>query len=270
MIVCIILIALLLLYFILVCPNLSRKKETLSFNENLYAHRGFFDDKSEAPENTMLAFKKAIENGYGIELDVHVTKDLKCIVCHDDDLKRIAGIDKKICEITFNEIKNVNVYNTNEKIPSLEDVLNLVNGQVSLVVEIKSITNAFKETEIISRVLDKYKGKYCIESFNPLVLLWYKKHKSNVIRGQLSTNYKNDNVSGNRFRNFLLTFLLFNIVTKPDFIAYNIDYKKNISFLVCTKIYNISGFAWTVKNQSELNDSRNYYNVFIFQDFIPK
>ena len=90
-VVLIVIAALIVLYFLAIMPRLTNREPRKPFLNALYAHRGLHDNASEAPENSMAAFKKAVYAGYGIELDVHLTSDEKLVVFHDDDLSRICG-----------------------------------------------------------------------------------------------------------------------------------------------------------------------------------
>jgi glycerophosphoryl diester phosphodiesterase len=247
-----------------------------------FAHRGLFDNKTSYPENTMAAFKRAVDKGYGIELDVHLTRDKKLVVIHDHVLTRICGeyleqhkgMDSwerlqnlKIEELDYEEIKELTIYGSKEKIPAFRDVLKLVNGRVPLIIEIKCEKAPALVTKCVARMLEKYHGEYCIESFHPLVLNWLRKNKPDIIRGQLSTNYYKDKVPGNRIRNFFLTHMALNILTKPDFIAYNHKYAGNISFQVYTKCCRIPAYAWTIRSREELEKAKKNFEKFIFEQF---
>lgn len=266
----IIILVIIFMYIFMIKPRMTKTDETKSFKTYFYAHRGLFDNNNGIPENSILAFDRAIKNGYGIELDVHVTKDKKCIVFHDDNLKRMTSIDNEISNMTYDEIKKAKLLNTNIEIPLFDEVLRFIDGRVPLIIEIKSLSNSLNESKIIQQKLDAYNGKYCIESFNPLVLLWYRKNRRSIIRGQLSTNYLKDKVSGSKIRNFMLTYLFFNVLSRPDFISYNFLYKTNISFIACTQFLEAIAVAWTIHSEIEYKASKKYFDIFIFQDFLIK
>lgn len=184
----IVLLALFCLYFYCIMPRLSRKKEVQDFIHHLFAHRGLFTKDQSIPENSMAAFANAIEQGYGIELDIQLTKDKRLVVFHDHTLSRMCGIDLPVCEMTYQQLQKYTLLDTEEKIPLFEDVLKLVDGKVPLLVEIKLPTLNTYTCQAADALLQNYSGKYCIESFNPLALRWYKKHRKDVVRGQLSAN----------------------------------------------------------------------------------
>jgi glycerophosphoryl diester phosphodiesterase len=235
-----------------------------------YAHRGLHQSKKKSPENSMAAFKLAIEHQYGIELDVQLTKDKIPVVIHDYSVLRVCGIDKKVNEFTLEELQQLNLYSSNEHIPTFEAVLNMINGQVPVIIEYKVETHDTTVCDIVAPMLDKYKGVYCIESFNPLVLMWYRKNHPNIMRGQLSSNLIKDKEEGDKTLYFILSNLLLNFITKPDFIAYNHIHTNMLSFLICKRIYGIPTFAWTIQSQEALEDGRKYFDYMIFDKFIPE
>ena len=122
----------------------------------LIAHRGLHD--KDTPENSMGALKKALEKDIAIEFDVHLLKDNKIVVFHDNNLKRMTGIDKKINELSYDEIKDIKLANSDEKIPLLEDVLKLVNGKVLLDIELKYDHEKYKLEDALIEVLKDYTG----------------------------------------------------------------------------------------------------------------
>lgn len=269
----VIVIILTLLYLILIMPRIRKKPDISGLMGRHYAHRGLHKGR-DIPENSMPAFKLAVEEGYGIEFDVHLTKDQVPVVFHDDNLKRLCGIDKNINDLSYEEVKNLNLYDTKETIPHLQDVLDLVDGRVPLIIEIKA-SKAFDKEKLISRIvstyLDKYKGIYCVESFNPLVLLWFKQNRPNLVRGQLATHktFKNTDFT-NRFFNFALSNLLFNAFTKPDFIAYNYEYSHLFTYNLCRRLYKPLTVAYTIQTQDNLEKIRDRFDLIIFDEFIPQ
>ena len=118
-------------------PETEKTRSFAAFDHTMIAHRGLFDNNAEAPENSLAAFRNAVEHGFGMELDVQLTKDEKLVVFHDFDLKRMCGVHKKLTELTYAELEQYFLKNSTEKIPLFSDVLELINGKVPLVVEIK-------------------------------------------------------------------------------------------------------------------------------------
>lgn len=233
-----------------------------------YAHRGLHDEKAGIPENTMASFARAVENGYGIELDVQLTKDQKVVVFHDFDLKRICSVDGRVCDYTYEELQAFDVCGTKERIPLLADVLKLVDGRVPLLVELKSETFSTLVCVRTDELLRCYDGVYSIESFHPVVLWWYRKHRPEICRGQLSMNFQRR--EGNyAVERIAARHLLFNFIGRPDFIAYDMRDRKSVSRNICRRLFGCPSAAWTVRSQKELAQIRADYDAFIFEGFRP-
>ena len=156
-----------------------------------YAHRGLHD-KPTVPENSLAAFERAVLSGYGIELDIHLMSDGKLAVIHDSSLKRTAGADVNIEDLTANELVKYYLEGTAEQIPTLKQVLSLVDGKVPLLIELKAQNNVKKLCAAATKELERYNGLWCMESFDPRCVLWFKKNRPDIIRGQLSQNFLKD------------------------------------------------------------------------------
>ena len=146
-------------------------------NHNIIAHRGYHNSKMNIPENSILAFKRAIRNKYIIELDVHITKDNKIVVFHDFSLKRLFNVNKLVENCTYNELLNYSFPNTNQKIPLLKSVLNIVNGSVPIIIEIKSLSFNGKLEKELCKIIGNYNGLIYVQSFNILSILWFRINK---------------------------------------------------------------------------------------------
>ena len=259
---------LLILYILAIMPRLSGRPDVTPLLGRYYAHRGLHDNNSDAPENSMAAFRKAVEAGYGIELDVQLTRDRIPVVFHDETLDRVCGVPGKVRDFTFEELQQFSLLRSQERIPRFADFLNLVDGKIPLIVEIKIHENAAAVCEKVDELLRDYKGVYCVESFHPMAMKWYKEHRPDVVRGQLSTSFnkpfKKESLPENAVH-----YLLTNFLCRPDFIAYDHLHKHNISRLVC-QIFRPLNVTWTVKSQTQLDACRKDFDLFIFEGFIPK
>lgn len=238
------------------------------FGKCYIAHRGLFNSP-EIPENSMAAFAKAAEKGYGIELDVQLTSDNRMVVFHDDTLLRMCGDHRLLRSLSYKELKHFRLDDSDEKIPLLKDVLKLVNGRVPLVVEIKPEGRFISAAKRVAAALDKYPGVYCIESFNPVVLFWFRCHRPAVLRGQLSTVFKKDGDTHPRPVQFVLSNLLLNFLSKPDFISYNHKHTDRLAFRICNRLFKPVNAAWTIKSRKDLEAARKYFEIFIFDSFLP-
>ena len=238
--------------------------------EKVYiAHRGLFNNEN-IPENSIPAFKKAVENGYGIELDVQLTTDNKLVVFHDESLLRMTGIDKTLNQCSYEEIKDLKLINTSQTIPLFEDVIKLLKEDTPLIIEIKPEGRYIDTTKAAVEMMKDYKGIYNMESFNPNVVRYLRINEPHIIRGQLSENYFRSNSKLNPIIKFVLTNLLLNFYTKPDYVAYDCTSISNLSFKIVSLLYRGECVAWTVKSHEQLDNIKQYYNCFIFDSFIPK
>ncbi len=263
-------IFLIVLYLLAIMPKLKRNKNIKEMDGWLYAHRGLHNNNADAPENSLKAFTLAVDKKYGIELDVQLTKDLVPIVFHDYNLKRACQAEVTVSTLTYEELKEYKLFQSEERIPTLKEVLELVGGRVPLIIELKIPWKADRLCSRVAELLSDYKGFYVIESFNPFGLMWYKKHHPKVIRGQLSTDFIKEKIEGDPFQYFLLKHLLFNFLTKPDFIAYHHVYKEALSFTLCRKLFKTKTVAWTIQSEEQLERGKTYYDLFIFDHFIPQ
>ena len=268
-IILIVIVVLAILYFLMIMPRMAHKPDTACFKEWLYAHRGLHDNATQAPENSMAAFRKAVDAGFGIELDIQLTKDKIPVVFHDFTLKRVCGGEGKICDYTYEELQQFHLCESTEKIPKFEDVLQMVDGKVPLIVEFKIERTDLSLCPIADKMLRAYKGMYCMESFNPLGVQWYRKNHPELVRGQLSDAFlKEGEYVGVLY--FVLQNLLLNFVTKPDFVAYNHHYPEILSRKLCRGLYHNTAAAWTIKSQQELDEARKHFDIFIFDSFVPE
>lgn len=275
------------LYLLMIMPRIFRKPDMVPFQGWLYAHRGLHcngpeggDSKTEtgeavrsfapeAPENSLRAFQKAVEAGFGIEMDVQLTKDRIPVVFHDFTLKRVCSREGKVCDYTYEELRQFPLYGSDQRIPKFEDVLKLVDGKVPLIVELKIEAADLSVCPAADKLLAEYRGAYCIESFNPLGLIWYRRHRGRVVRGQLAEGFlRKDEFSGMLY--LALQNLVFNWLTKPDFIAYNHMHYDMLSRRLCRGLYRNTAVAWTVKSREELEAAGRHFDLFIFDSFVPE
>ena len=259
-----------IVYFLAIMPRMIRRADDSLFKGWFFAHRGLFDNKTKAPENSIPAFENAIRNNYGIELDVQLTKDEVIVVFHDYTILRMCGVDRKVNDMTYEEICQYTLLKSNCKIPRFDEVLRVIDGKVPIIVELKLEYNYKRTCELVNAMLGRYKGAYCVESFNPLGILWYRMHNNTVMRGQLSSMFFKDKQKGNKLLLFLMQNILFNWLAKPDFIAYNYQYRNAMSFYLCSKLYRPYTFAWTVRSEQARQECEGYFEYIIFEQFCPK
>lgn len=234
-----------------------------------YAHRGLHSPG--IPENSMAAFKAALDGDFGIELDVHLMKDGNLAIIHDSSLKRTAGADVNIEDLTAGELSQYHLDGTYEQIPLFSDVLALYQGKVPLIVELKAVgNNAGALCKAACDLLDTYDGPYCLESFDPRCVYWLRKHRPELVRGQLSENFFKSGGNLSWILRLTMTILLPNFLTRPDFVAYRFSDRKFFSNVLCRKLWGIQGVTWTVKSQQALDAATDEGYISIFEGFVPK
>ena len=261
----IIIVVLLALWLFLIAPK--NREEMKKYSSLHYAHRGLHN--GERAENSMSAFKAAVEGGYGIELDIRLSKDGKLVVFHDDTLDRVCGREGKVIDFTAEELATFKLNGTDDGIPLFSDVLDMVGGRVPLLVEIKEDPGVDAVSLAACEMLKGYKGEFIIESFNPLSLRVVKKQYPEVSRGILSHRY----YEYEPFKKplyFLLQSLLLNFLCRPAFIAYDHRHAKSFALRSVRKLFRAPTLAWTVRSMDEEREAKkNGFDGIIFENYLP-
>ena len=249
--ICIILIVLLALDLLftlaLRCRKGHQKWEILK--KYRYAHRGYHD-KPVIPENSLPAFRRAIERGFGAELDVHLLKDGTLAVFHDSDLRRCANVEGEIEDLTLDELKQLRLEGTDEQIPTFDEVLALFEHATPLIIELKTARGNHKAlAKAVCERLDSYQGEFCIESFDPFALIDVKKFRPAICRGQLSMNFEKDKSGLPWYKRFIAGNLLLNFLTVPDFIAYKFEDRSSYCLRSCVRVWGAQEVNWTIRKK---------------------
>jgi len=248
-------------------PN-TKKERMERFKGVLFAHRGLHDISSGIPENSLAAFRAACEEGYGAELDVRATRDGRLAVIHDPDLLRTAGSDLKVNELTAAELTSFSLEGTYERVPLLEQVISEFDK--ALLVEVKPCGKDYPAVcEKLCRLMDSRGVSWCVESFDPRVLLWFRKNKPGIPRGQLSMIFDRNTDGLGRAGAFVIGNLLINFITRPDFIAYKFDHRRNLSLRLCRRLWKIRTYYWTIKSPGEAEAAFTDGAGIIFEGFKP-
>lgn len=226
------------------------------------AHRGLHDDVS--PENSLSAFKKAIDAGYPIECDLHLISDGTVVVIHDNTTARTTCADKYVSNLTQEDLKSIKLTGSEEYIPTLKEMLELVDGKTPILFEIKNESKVGELESAVWNILKDYKGAYAIESFNPYVLKWFKDNAPDVIRGQLASKMKG--IKFPFFKKIALKRMLLNKLTEPDFIAYN---AQDLPYHPVTKT-KLPIISWTIRSQEEYIKAVQISDNIIFEGFKPR
>lgn len=227
------------------------------------AHRGLHNLDIWAPENSAEAFRRAVEKGFAIELDVQITKDNYVAVFHDDNLKRMTGVDKNISEMTMAELRELRLQNTSERIPTIQEVLKIVKGRVPLLIELKGSTTHIGRLERALRYsMKNYKGFWAVQSFNPLRLNWFKKNMPKIPRGQLITEPKSLKMR------IAFSPFVWSLLVKPKFLSYDLRCMSMDKMM--TAIANdCLLLTWTIRSPEVLLEAEKFSDSIIFENFIP-
>lgn len=227
------------------------------------AHRGLWNE--QITENSMTAYENATHHGYPIEIDVYLTTDGKLVSFHDAFLKRMTGTDGYIFDKTYDELRSLNLFGTDEKIPLLDQVLSVCESKTPLLIEIKDQPNKKVVDKLIER-LKSYKGEFAIQSFNPFYMMRVKKLAPEFIRGILATEDREHAKDKSAITRWALKKMPFNFLIKPDFISYShtgLPLKRR-------KTKNKIVLAWTVTDQQTADKIALFTDNIIFENFIPK
>lgn len=259
----VIFVALLGLFIFLIFPGkMPNKSMGLLTN---YAHRGLHQSDESIVENSMAAFKAAITAGYGIELDLQLTKDGQVVVFHDKNLLRVCGVDQDLHDCSYAQLKGYHLGASDETIPLFSQVLSLVGGQVPLLVELKDVGAWQELAKKTADLLAAYPGDYAIESFHPGIVRWFYQNKPTVLRGQLSA--ARENFEGiPKWQGFLIANLLTNAACRPHFVAYKIE-----DINVMLRLYRfLTGkvFVWTIRDKEALKRAKIEVEGIIFEFMI--
>ena len=231
-----------------------------------FAHRGLHDGNQQVFENSLHAFALAVDNGYGIELDVQLTRDDQLVIHHDASTARICGAD---CVITQTEYLDLPLLPDGSHIPLFADFLTLIAGRVPLVVEIKNHGDHDRTAAAVLSLLREYQGPFCVEAFHPGIVRYVRFHAPDVIRGQLASGKVYAGKPKSLLSHFAHKHLLHNFRGRPHFIAYDCKHQASKSLLIAKGLFGAALIAWTVKDQPTLDKASKRYASWIFEGFMP-
>ncbi len=242
----------------------------LDFLREPFAHRGLHN--TEIPENSLAAFRAAVERGFAIETDVRFSADGRLVVFHDDDLARMTGDERSVADCTASELKRLRLGGTHEQIPLFSELLRTVGGKVPLLIEIKNMRGV-KPKKIAAALFDAlegYEGKYAIQSFQPFYVRACRKLRPDVPCGVLSAaRFRKEDFGGGAFwkwKAHCIKNMTFNFTVKPDFVSYD------LYGLPTKKTEKFKGpvLAWTVRSEEEEILARKNADTVIFERYLPR
>ena len=236
-----------------------------------YAHRGLHNKEAGIPENSLAAFRAAVEGGFGAELDVHLLKDGSLAVFHDSNLQRITGKEGRIEDLTAEDLKDYHLLETGETIPLFSEVLEIFSGKTPLIIELKAVDgNHAALCQAACDAMEGYEGLWCMESFDPRCVNWLRKHRPEIIRGQLAENFLKTDKSMPLWLRFVLTNNMSHCLTNPDFVAYGFEHRHHtLGNYFSRKVWGMLGVSWTIRNKKDYDIAVKEGWIPIFENFIP-
>ena len=262
------LLALAALWLFLIAPGRASRAARAPFAGRAFAHRGLYELDQSVPENSLPAFQRAVEAGFGAELDVQRTKDGQIVVFHDDSMQRACGVNGAIRDYTYEELQAFALFGTEERIPPFLDVLRIFDGKQPLIVELKYGPDWELLSEATRQMLDEYGGLACVESFHPAMVRWFWKHDPTRLRGQLSEAARFSRKNLPLPLAFMMSRLLTDCLTRPQFIAYRVG-PKPLSVRLAERMGAMK-VLWTAR-EKELHQQRMDENdAIIFEGYRPE
>ncbi len=258
---------LLALWLFLIAPGRSSRVARAPFEGRAFAHRGLYEPDQTVPENSLTAFRRAVAAGYGAELDVQRTKDGQIVVFHDDSMQRACGVDRSVRDFTYEELQAFPLFGTEERIPLFSDVLAIFGGRQPLIVELKYGPDWVLLCEATRRMLDEYEGPACVESFHPAMVRWFRRHDPKRLRGQLSEAACFSKRHVKWYLAFMMSRLLTNCLTRPQFIAYRAGPK-----CLCVRVSEAMGamkVLWTAREPEQHARRMGENHAVIFEGYRP-
>jgi len=252
----------------MIAPGRASADMREQFSGLNWAHRGLHNMEEGIPENSMAAFRAAKEQGFGIELDLQLTADGQVVVFHDSDLKRMCNADELIKELSYSQLQEYTLGSTQERIPLFKDVLDMLDGQVPILVELKPIgADRVKLCAKALKMMRGYKGVLCMESFDPRIVGWFRRHAPEILRGQLTMKpYKHETKEcmKDRLCGFVLSHVFTNFLSRPHFIAHRLE-KKTFCVRIAEKM-GAMRFAWTSRQPG----NEGFFDGIIFEGYVPE
>jgi glycerophosphoryl diester phosphodiesterase len=232
-----------------------------------FAHRGLHDAAAGIPENTIAAFDAAIASGYAIELDVRQTRDGALVVFHDSDLSRACGIDRELSDLAWGDVKQTGIFGTEHRMPLLDEVLARTAGRVPLLVEVKKESAHRGIERALYETLSEYEGPFAVQSFSPSALRWFRKHGVGAPLGQVAGPLTDEDIT--RLRKFSSRRLLGALVSRPDFINYDLRAMPDTWLDIVSRRASLPVICWTVRTHADQQKAERLGLNYVFENVRP-
>lgn len=229
------------------------------------AHRGLHDEAS-IDENSYEAFLEALNKGYAIECDVHLTLDNEVVIHHDATTKRMMNRDLDVAASLYEDLKALKHIHSEHSMMLLKDLLELVKGKVPLLIELKYSARGREQDFHVSKVLENYDGEFAVQSFDPFSCLWFKNNRPKIKRGLLIGHF--DDVELNFIKKITLKNYFFLFFVSPHFIGLEWDRGSEVIVQKIRSMTNIGIIAWTVKTSEAFEFCKSYFDNVIFENEI--
>ncbi len=230
------------------------------------AHRGLHGPAT-GPENSFSAFRAAIQEGYPIELDVHLLKDGSVVVFHDHDLCRMTGFKGLVRDQSIEKIRSLRLLSTQDRVPEFQEVLRFVNGRVPILVELKVRQKVGPLESALCSLLADYANPVAIQSFNPWTLAWFKNNAPHIPRGQLSGDFSAEDYPS--WKKFVLQRMWLNYKSQPHFIGYDHRCLPNRWVRAKQTKRHLPILAYTIRSKAEQVRALQFSDNIIFEDILP-
>jgi glycerophosphoryl diester phosphodiesterase len=250
-------------------PGKSRMNSAHPLAAVPVAHRGLHCPAEGVWENTCPAFQRAARAGFGIELDVRLSRDGQAVVFHDDTLVRAAGRPERVDSLDAAELGRIRLFGGAATVPLLSEALKAVAGRSALYIELKNGGRHGALERAVCRELSRYSGVFAVASFNPLSIAWFAQNKPEFLRGIISCWFEEEeNRSSRVFKRVVLGNLWANRLVRPDFIAYDIRRLPVRAVSGCRK-NGIPVLGWTCRSADDEILARRHCDNVVFEGYMP-
>jgi glycerophosphoryl diester phosphodiesterase len=249
----------------------AQRPEAAWLTSRPIAHRGLHDISKGIPENSLVAFERASRHGFPVEFDAQLTRDGNVVVIHDRNLQRMTGMDAAVVATDYEAITKLRLRDTDQSVPTLVEVLDLIKGAIPIVIEIKNFGSANTLEDKVLELLQTHDQEVAVVSFNPRSLKYFRRIAPEIPRGQNSGLFRTADLDGvklNQITRLLLRFMLLNALSRPDFICYQLAGITSLPVTIRRR-FGTPILTWTVKSRQDQASARPHVDNFFFEGFIP-
>jgi glycerophosphoryl diester phosphodiesterase len=235
------------------------------------AHRGLHDATRGIIENSASAIEAAIAKTYAIEVDLQCARDRVPVVFHDERLDRLTDANGAVADHDVRELCAMPLRGSADRILSLPELLELVDGRVPLIIEVKSNWGRDPRYETnIARMLRPYNGAVAVMSFDPHLVGAFRRLFPALPRGLVSERFDIEHRHGqSKLRRFAMRHLLTSVIARPNFIAYDVRGLPALASSIARDVFGLPLLTWTVRSETDKETARRYADAMIFEGVEP-